>query len=227
MTRCDGMRADAAKAAAWPGTEASTSVALLMLRWQETGNEREFEAIVAEVRPQVEQVAERVLQRGGLRDLAAVDDTVSLVLDHLRRLCVGDGGDRPVARFTPAAGGCRHAPRDPGRTFVACLAKDRARDVVRARRRQRSVPFSQLGEEAARAFEQRLVASDPAAEGPPLIDRVRAATKRLEPRQRLLVELLLEGKSQAAIAHMLGVCEGTVSRLRGRAIVALQRLVVE
>lgn len=48
MTRRDGTREGAAKAAAWPGNEASTSIALLMLRWQETGAEREFAAIVAE-----------------------------------------------------------------------------------------------------------------------------------------------------------------------------------
>ena len=227
MTRRDGMREGAAKAATWPGNEASTSIALLMLRWQETGDEREFAAIVAEVRRQVEQVAERVLHRQGLRDPAAVDDTVSLVLDHLRRLAAGEGRDRPVAKFAPIPGAGRHAPSDPGRAFVACLAKDRARDVVRARRRQRSVPFSQLGADAARAFQQRLAAPDAATVGPPLIDRVRAAAKRLEPRQRLLVELLLEGKSQTVIAHVLGVCEGTVSRLRARAITELQSLVEE
>jgi RNA polymerase sigma factor (sigma-70 family) len=225
MTRSRGGQVTGAGAA--QDADACTSVSLLFLRWQETGRETEFEAIVAEVRPQVEQVAERVLHRQGLRDPAAVDDAVSLVLDHLRRLCDAEGRDRPVAKFAPIAGGGCHEPRDPGRTFVACLAKDRARDVVRARRRQRSVPFSQLGAEATRAFEQRLVASDPAADGPPLIDRVRAAAERLEPRQRLLVELLLEGKNQAMIAHVLGVCEGTVSRLRIRAIAALQSLVAE
>ena len=225
MTRSRGGQVTSAGAA--QDADACTSVSLLFLRWQETGRESEFEAIVAEVRPQVEQVAERVLHRQGLRDPAAVDDTVSLVLDHLRRLAAGEGMDRPVAKFAPTPGAGRHALRDPGRAFVACLAKHRARDVVRARRRQRSVPFSQLGAEATRAFEQRLVASDTAAEGPSLIDRVRAAAERLEPRQRLLVELLLEGKSQAVVAHMLGVCEGTVSRLRIRAIAALQSLVEE
>jgi len=225
MTRSRGGKATNAGTA--QDADACTSVSLLFLRWQETGRETEFEAIVAEVRPQVEQVAERVLHRQGLRDPAAVDDAVSLVLDHLRRLSVGKGTDRTVAKFAPAEGGDRHAPRDPGRTFVACLAKDRARDVVRARRRQRSVPFSQFGDQAGRAFEQRLVASEPAADGPPLIDRVRAAAERLEPRQRLLVELLLEGKNQARIAHVLGVCEGTVSRLRARAIASLQSLVAE
>lgn len=225
MTRSRGGQVTGAGTA--QDADACTSVSLLFLRWQETGRESEFEAIVAEVQSQVEQVAERMLHRQGLRDPAAVDDTVSLVLDHLRRLAAGEGMDRPVAKFAPTPGAGRHALRDPGRAFVACLAKDRARDVVRARRRQRNVPFSQFGDEAARAFEQRLVASEPAAEDPPLIDRVRAAAKQLEPRQRLLVELLLEGKSQTVIAHVLGVCEGTVSRLRARAIAELQSLVAE
>ena len=89
------------------------------------------------------------------------------------------------------------------------------------------MPFSQFGVDAAEAFEQQLVASDPAAVSPPLIDRVRAAATRLEPRQRLLVELLLEGKSQAVIAHVLGVCEGTVSRIRARALERLRAMLPE
>ena len=42
--------------------------------------------------------------------------------------------------------------------------------------------------------------------------------ERLEPRLRTVIAMLLEGKSQVTIAHALGVCEGTVSRLRVRAI---------
>ena len=49
----------------------------------------------------------------------------------------------------------------------------------------------------------------------------------LEPRLRTVVELLLEGKSQVVIAHVLVVCEGTVSRLRTRAIAELKRLLTE
>jgi len=39
-----------------------------------------------------------------------------------------------------------------------------------------------------------------------------------------VVALLLEGQRQAAIAAVLGVCEGTVSRIRGRAITRLHVL---
>jgi RNA polymerase sigma factor (sigma-70 family) len=54
--------------------------------------------------------------------------------------------------------------------------------------------------------------------------RMHDALPLLEPRSRTVVELLLDGKSQAVIAHVLGVCEGTVSRLRTRAIAELRRL---
>ena len=37
----------------------------------------------------------------------------------------------------------------------------------------------------------------------------------------------LEGKSQAAVSHVLDVCEGTVSRLRMRAIAMLRDLLTE
>ena len=207
---------------------ASTSVSLLVLRWQASGAEAAFEKIVEQVRPQVERVIERVLRRQGLRDPAAVDEAVSLVLDHLRRLPGSAGKERSVAKFAPlAARGSGRTATDPGRSFIACLAEDRARDVARARRRQRSVPFTQLGAEAARACEQRLTASGSEAVDPSPLDRVRAAAERLDPRQRRLVELLLEGTSQVVIAHVLGVCEGTVSRLRARAIAALREALAE
>lgn len=228
MTRHDHRPIPAIEAAAPRDDAFGTSISLMMLRWQATGSQATFEAIVEQVRPHVEQVAEQVLRRHGLRDPAAIDDAVALVLDHLRRLGDSQAQERQVTKFAPPArsGG---VPRgsDPGRAFVTCLATDRARDVARARRRQRAVPFSQIGKRAAEAFEQRLAApGDP--EGEPLpIDRVRAAAARLEPRQRLLIELLLDGKSQAMIAHVLDVSEGTVSRLRSRAIAALQSLLEE
>ena len=57
-----------------------------------------------------------------------------------------------------------------------------------------------------------------------LCDRLREAVERLPARERLVAELLLEGKSQATIAHVLDVCEGTVSRLRSRAVGLLKEL---
>jgi RNA polymerase sigma factor (sigma-70 family) len=228
MARHDRQPARVAEAAKYLDTAVCTSVSLLMLRWQATGTQATFEAIVDQVRPYVERVAEHVLRRHGLRDPAAIDDAVALVLDHLRRLADSQAEERPVAKFAPRARGVgSRGWQDPGRAFVLCLATDRARDVARARRRQRSVPFSQIGEKMDEAFEGLLVAPDSSGEGSLPIDRVREAAARLEPRQRLLIELLLDGKSQAMIAHVLDVSEGTVSRLRGRAIAALQALLEE
>ena len=205
--------------------EACISLSLLLLRWQTSGDTGAFDALVTQARQQVERVAERVLQQHGLRDPAALDDAVSLVLDHLRRLFDPGGGERPVGRFAPAA---RTAmTKDPGRAFLTCLTRHRALDVARARRRQRSVPFSQLGGELAEVLERRITAAVPTASAAVLIERLLAAAAALEPRQRLLVELLLEGKSQATIAHVLGVCEGTVSRLRERTIAALRARVAD
>jgi RNA polymerase sigma factor (sigma-70 family) len=228
MARRDGHPIRAGEAPGYLEDAVCTSVSLLMLRWQATGAQATFEAIVEQVRPHVERVAGKVLRRHGLRDPAAIDDAVALVLDHLRRLADSQAQERPVAKFTPparrgdAAGG-----RDPGRAFVTCLAADRARDIVRTRRRQRSVPFSQLGTAAAEVLERRFAGSACSEDVQLPIDRVREAAARLDPRQRLLVELLLDGKSQAVIAHVLDVSEGTVSRLRGRAIAALQSLLEE
>jgi len=205
--------------------EACISLSLLLLRWQASGDTGAFDTLVAQARRQVERVAERVLQQHGLRDPAALDDAVSLVLDHLRRLFDPGCGERPVARFTPAVR--RAVPEDPGRAFLACLARHRALDVARACRRQRSVPFSQLGGELAELLERRITAAVPATSAAVLLERLLAAAAALEPRQRLLVELLLEGKSQATIAHVLGVCEGTVSRLRERTIAALRARVAD
>ena len=39
--------------------------------------------------------------------------------------------------------------------------------------------------------------------------------------------MLLDGKSQTVIAHVLGVCEGTVSRVRSRAVAKLRGLMDE
>jgi len=198
------------------------SVSLLLLRWQETGSHAAFERLVDFVRPQVERVAARALRRRGVEDGNAVDDAVALVLDHLRRLSGPGDTERRVARFAPRQ---RHEPADPGRGFVCRLAQDRAVDVVRSRRRHRSLTFSQLEAAEGPGFEETIPAD--AASGSPLIDRVRSAVGRLEPRQRTLVELLLEGKTQAVIAHVLGISEGNVSRLRSRTLAELRELLAE
>ena len=49
-----------------------------------------------------------------------------------------------------------------------------------------------------------------------------ARDESLDGRSRLVVELLLAGENQAAIARRMGLCEGTVSRIRARAISTLR-----
>lgn len=204
---------------------ACQSVALLLFRWQETGSDAVLESLVGIVLPEVRRVIVETLRRRGIRDPAAADDALSLVLDHLRRLPAA-GGDRAVARFSPArASPGSRRERDPGIGYLRQLTRARASDVARARRRCHGIPFSSLGVDARSSFERRIAVSALGkAALPAASDRLAEAARKLEPRQRMLVELLLEGKSQAVIAHVLGVNEGTVSRLRARAIESLRRL---
>lgn len=204
---------------------ACQSVAILMLLWQEAGSETALESLITTTLSELLREINETLRRRGIRDPSATDDALSLVLDHLRRL--PGGGDGPeVAKFSPARTSSRSRQEcDPGVCYLRQLARARASDVARARRRRHSLPFSALGPDAGTAFEQSIVDSAHGDVGqPPASERLGEAARQLEPRQRMVVELLLEGKSQALIAHMLGVNEGTVSRLRARAIASLRRL---
>lgn len=206
-----------------PGeSTASTSLAMLVLHWQETGSHAALEALIRASLPELRRVIERTLRGRGTRDPAAVDDALALVLDHLRRLAAGGDDERGVMKFSATRPSPEsRAVRDPGIVYIRQIARARAIDVARGRRRQRSVALSQLDEGVA-CRPQQAPAGGPA--DPTLGERLHAVVGRLEPRERALVELLLEGKNQAVIAHVLGISEGTVSRLRGRAIESLRRL---
>ena len=216
------------------GRRFSQSVASLLLQWQSTGDEQKLEALFASVGSLVEQVSRHVLLAAGITDPGAVDDAMSKVLDHLRRLPGPREGERAVAVFQPTGSddsegregslsigdvSCRG---DAGIAFIRWLAGKRARDVARAtlRRARHTRLFSQLEFENAglvRSFEAR-----DRLEGERLGDDVLLAIESLDDRSRQLVELLLEGKSQAEMARRMGVCEGTVSRIRARAIATLR-----
>lgn len=194
----------------------------LLVEWQETGRHDVFESLVAIVLPRLMGFVAATLVGQGIRDPAAADDTLSLVLDHLRRLAGTGTDDRQVGRFAPARS--KGARDDAGWGYLRQLARGRACDVARDRRRQGPV-FSQLERHGRESFERIIPAAGSGEVGPPpLADRLREAALSLEPRQRLLVEMLLDGKSQAVIAHMLEVSEGTVSRLRTRALASLRRI---
>lgn len=198
----------------------SGTVSSLLAAWQDTGDHATLGSLVAVIREDCLWTISRLLRRLGIRDPDAVEDAFALVLGHLRRL-PGTHGERSVSRFqvaTDIIGG------DQGEAFVRWLCQERARDVARSiRRRARRFPFTDLEATRQHVLDNRaLDAADGLAL--PTVDEslIRAAVTRLDSRQRTVVELLLEGKNQVVIAHVLGASEGTVSRIRARAIAALR-----
>jgi len=201
-------------------------IARQIIEWQESGSVAAFEALVGNVVARLEKIIIATLRQHGIRDATVADDALSLVLDHLRRLPGGGNGERHVARFVVRTGGPPCGPDgDPGIPYLEHLARSRAIDAARQRQRHRYLVFSQLDSQGAGPFEETIMGADPgglALAG--LCDLVSEAARQLEPRQQLLIELLLAGKSQAMIAHVLEVNEGTVSRLRLKAIGSLRQI---
>lgn len=202
---------------------ASGTIDRLLRGWQETGDDDRLARLVAIARPIAIRIGAAELRRHGIRDPSAIEDVLSQVLDHLRRLPRSSPG-RPVAAYRqPDSAGV-----DDGRRYLAWLTRRRALDVIRSWRRQaRSMPcFSSIRVEADR---ERLdgVAATPDPNDSLACDEqaaaFQAAMAGLSPRLRAVIELLLEGKTQVVVAHVLEVSEGTVSRLRHRAITELRR----
>lgn len=202
-------------------TRKSASIEWLLLVWQSMGDERTLEDLFEAIWPLVESVARHVLRSNGIVDPGAIDDVTSKVFDHLRRLHGPSAGDRRVAAFRPAADDATRRG-DAGIGFVRWLTQERARDIARAtfRRTRRTRLFSQLAPEHAGMVQS--IEARPPADGGLLDDDVRIAIESLDGRSRLVIEMLLEGESQATIARHMGVCEGTVSRIHARAIEALR-----
>ena len=203
---------------AWDSSPAG--IGGLLDRWQATKDPEQLAVLVDAVRPMVEAVAERVLRSRRIKDQSAVDDVLSLVLDHLRRLPGGQEGERPVAMFRGADPGS-----DRGGRFIRLLARNRSLDVARSHRRhwRRECSFSSAGDTERCS----LVSHDDVARqeaDADVHDLLAAAIDRLEPDLKAVVRMLLDGKSQAVIAHVLGVCPGTVSRARRRAMAKLRGL---
>lgn len=212
----------------WPETNveafAGDWIGLLLAAWQASGDPARLELVVTAVRQVIEAVATRTLARCHVADRSAVDDVVSLVLDHIRRLPCGAAAERPVAVFRgyESAGG-------RGLAYIRLLSRNRAIDVVRSRRRheRHGAVFSALDDDGRRAVAAEAVKDAAGAATADIHERLLDAVTRLEPPLRDVVQLLLDGKSQTVIAHMLDVCDGTVSRLRRRAIDRLRHLLAE
>jgi RNA polymerase sigma factor (sigma-70 family) len=208
-------------AAANQAAESSPAgIGRLLDRWQATNDPEQLAVLVGAVRPMVEAVAVRVLRSRRIKDQSAVDDVLSLVLDHLRRLPGGQEGERPVAMFRGADPGS-----DRGGRFIRLLARNRSLDVARSHRRhwRRECSFSSAGDTVRWSLANPDDAARQEAEAD-VHDRLVVAIDRLEPDLQAVVRMLLDGKSQAVIAHVLGVCPGTVSRARRRAMAKLRGL---
>ena len=203
--------------------EGRADVTTALIHWQETGEEQWLRSLVATTMSELEHVAAVSLRRLGVHDRSAVDDALSLVLDHLRRLRGTAPGDQAVARFDAAR---RSGTRgDPGRAYLTWLVRERSLDVARQRLRL-AKHRRPLTDQAI--FHLRPIAPrDDRPDDHERREQFHAALERLEPRLRSVVEMLLAGKSQAVIAHVLDVCEGTVSRLRARAIAVLRELLAD
>jgi len=186
----------------------------LLEAWQASRAEQVFDEIVHRVSGLIQAASRQTLLKYDIRDLNAVDDVLSLVLDHLRRLAGSGDEELPVAAFQPlkhhrGRGGttaCRH---DSGRAYVRWLARSRAADIARQRRRDTAIPLDKLAERHEMPVHFQFT---------PLREAFDRVLGFLDERSREVLTLLADGDTQAEIAAKLGVCEGTVSRIRSRAI---------
>ena len=193
---------------------ARPTIAGLLERWQSDHDADALAELVRGLRLPLERVVAQALRQRGIRDPGIRDEAVSLVLDRLWRLGAA-AGRTPASRFdaTRAPSGAA----DPGWAYILCLARSRARDVARSqarRERRRAALASRRVEPPATAEADLATARD--------AERLREAVATLDERSRTVIDMVLAGKSQVVIAHVLGVCEGTVSRIRSRAIARLR-----
>lgn len=197
------------------------SIATILLDWQTTADECHLESLLRVSSQLLWRTARKVLIRHGVADPGAVDDAVSLVLDHVRRLPGVSASERRVSRFTPHRS---TASTDSGEAYLVWLSRERARDVarkwrIRARLTQ---PLSQTEPGDSLTPLHDLIGASVA--NTDKLMRLDRAIEGLNHRQAVVIRMLINGHSQAAIATELRVCEGTVSRLRGRAIARLRQL---
>lgn len=200
-------------------------IAALLMAWQETADDEYLQTIVCRTRRLMERAARAVLLRSGVADVSAVDDAVSLVLDHLRRLPGASDRERGVASFRPPSG--TH-DGDSGEAYLVWLTTERTRDVIRRRQRRARMtkPFASLGCAGYHGASRKSEAA-PSDHEPLMADRsakLEEMLVHLEPTAATVIRMLLGGNSQKTIAEAMGVCEGTVSRQRARAIERLRRL---
>lgn len=198
----------------------SGSITELILEWQALGEEECFTHLATAVRPLIEKTATSWFKRYGACKGSHVDEIVSYVFDHLRRLHPRSIKEPPVAPFRPEPDGNDAA----GARYVRWLARRRTQDLLRReRRRIRKLPTlteaGVIGSGIA-AVAQRSVDTQRHEQA----DSLRRAVASLALANRTVVEGLLQGQSQSQIAATLGVSEGTISRRKVKAVQHLRSM---
>lgn len=195
------------------------SITDLLLEWQAFGEQECFSSLAKATWPIIEQLATKHLRRSRFCTPIVVDEIRSRVWDHLRRLHTYSENERPVAAFRPISDGDASGLR-----YVRWLTRRRMLDVVREeRRRLRKAPTlteARVDHPVAIGHGQvqgSRFDSDSASQ-------LRAAAETLSQPKRQLVEMLLQGQKQRAIAGVLGVSEATISRLRRDAFAQLRTM---
>jgi RNA polymerase sigma factor (sigma-70 family) len=208
---------------------ADSTVSRLLLAWQDEGNQQAFETLVIEVLGDIEDTARSVFGRRRITSEVAIDDVVSLVLDHVRRLRPCRQNASRVQPFDPGRirSSSLDKADDAGRAYIRWLSQSRALDVCRMhlRRSRHEVTFAALPEATVVDMAQRPVAAEQGPNGEQEKNEqwLEEALSVLDSRSRSVLMLLRAGESQAEIAKRLGVHEGTISRIRMRAIDNLRR----
>ena len=197
------------------------SITAMLLAWQSTADERHLQSLLRVSSHLIRRTARSVLVRHGVADPAAVDDAVSLVLDHVRRLAGVSTNEKKVSRFKPSR---TAAATNPGEAYLIWLSTKRARDVARTRRTRARFVQSLSHVEKGNSLTPLQALVGPSANDTDDLILLHRAIEGLKDRQAVVIQMLITGQSQATIAAELNVCEGTVSRLRTRAITRLRRL---
>jgi RNA polymerase sigma factor (sigma-70 family) len=195
----------------------------VLLVWQEQSDEPSLKAVIDARLRMIEKVAAGTLVHHHIHDSGAIDEVVSRVLEHLRRLPRDNPGDVRVSQFTP-----RDQNPAAADMYLRWLTKRRAVDVAtELRRRWRHIKsFTGLTiDDLASDLPERvlsLTATQP-AHSEAQVRILHAAIAQLNLRQRQLVQFILDGRPQVAIACELGVSEAWVSRAKQRIISKLRK----
>lgn len=184
----------------------------LLEGWQAGGDPDDFHRLWQAAGSIVESVVRKTLHRQGVRDPSAADEAVSRVMGHLLRLPSGR-----VAKFDS---------KQSAAGYLVWLSSRRCRDVARSLRRRREVSLadSGLGVAEPAVYSDFSCGED---HGGSFAQSLRDAIKSLDGRSQLVIERHLAGEPQTATAKFLGVSEGTVTRVRQRAIQRLRELLPE